>query len=507
METISANKKIAKNTITLYIRMGITMLISFFTTRITLEVLGVEDYGLNNVVASVVTMFGFINGSMGTAIQRFFSIEIGKNKGQALSRIFGTGLYLHGIVALLSLLIAEIFAIFFLEKMNIPAERLYAAQVVFQISTLSLIISILNVPFAALLRAQEEFSKIAILDILQSILKLAVLFLLYRINYDKIIILSFLNFLVTLIYVVSITIITKKLYKEIRFKVVRDKELMRKMLNFISMLLFTILALVADKQGVVIIVNVFFGLAINAAYAIAFSVSSILEFFAMNFKQSVVPQLMAAYGAKDMTRMYKLLYLGTKVTFLLMIVISVPAICEIDYLLKIWLKNPPEFTSAFTILTIIAVNIDTFYYFIYQAVHASGKIKQQQILTTISYFLSIVLVYLAFKMGGNFYYAVYIPIAFSIIRNVVVIYSAKKVIDFDVSQFIYKIILPSLIIVIIVFSFSGFIIIMMQSSIYRLILIAFTNLVLSFILGYFLMLSKQERLSLSRLFIKFNQHK
>ncbi|MCU7694610.1 lipopolysaccharide biosynthesis protein [Haoranjiania flava] len=494
MTVISSNKKIAKNTATLYIRMGITMLISFFTTRITLEVLGVEDYGLNNVVASVVTMFGFINGSMGTAVQRFFSIEIGENRGGALSRIFGTSLYLHTIVAVVSLLIAEIFAIFFLKKMNIPVERMFAAQVVFQISILSLLVNILNVPFAALLRAKEEFSKIAVLDIGQAVLKLIVLFLLYNINKDKLITLSLLNFGITLLYVLLITFLAIKLYKNISFKIVRDKDLIKKMLNFISMLIVTILASVADKQGVVIIVNLFFGLTINAAYAIAFSVSSIFELFSMNFKQSVVPQLMMAYGAGNFERMYKLLYLGTKIAFILMLIISIPAIFEMDYLLDLWLGQPPQHASTFTILLVVCANIDTFYYFIYQAVHASGKIKTQQLLVTISYFLSVLFVYLCFKYGSNFYYAVYVPIVFALLRNVLIMLSAKKAIMFNIRHFLSNIVIRSFIISVILAGVAAFIVYSIPANIYRLLLITIINCLLAVICGYYILLDKKEKL-------------
>ena len=163
-----ANNKIAKNTIALYIRMAITMFISFFTTRITLEVLGVEDYGLNNLVSSVVALFSFLNGSMGTAVQRFYSIEIGKGEEERLGRVFGSGLSLHMLVAAITVVLMEVFAIFFLYKLNIPQDRIFAAQVVFQISIISMALNILSVPYTALLRTREEFSKIAIADVMQS---------------------------------------------------------------------------------------------------------------------------------------------------------------------------------------------------------------------------------------------------------------------------------------------------------------------------------------------------
>ena len=168
------SKKIATNTIALYVRLGITMIISFFTARVTLQQLGIEDYGLNNLVGSIVSMFSFINGSMGTAVQRFYSIEIGKGNQERLGKVFGVGIFLHIMVAAITFLIAEIFAIFFLHKMNIPEERMFAAQVVFQISIFSLALNIVNVPYAALLRAREMFSKTAMVEIIQAFLRLVV---------------------------------------------------------------------------------------------------------------------------------------------------------------------------------------------------------------------------------------------------------------------------------------------------------------------------------------------
>lgn len=496
------NKKIATNTIVLYIRMGFTMLISFYTTRVTLEVLGVEDFGLNNVVASVVSMFSFINGSMGTAVQRFFSVSIGSNNRDDLSKIFGVSLYLHIIVAIITLIISEIFAIFFLSGLNIPQERLFAAHVVFQISVFSLIANIINVPYSALLRAHEDFSKIAIIDIIQAILKLGILFLLLRINYDKIIVLSSLNLLVTLVYLLVITSFAKK-YKEAKFQIIRDKAVIKEMLSFISLLIFTVLASLFNRQGVIIAVNIFFGLTINAAYAIAFQVSNLIETFAMNFKQSVVPQLMQAHGANDSKRMNQLLYLGTKIGFLLMMLFSIPFVFETDYILKLWLKNPPEYASEFTKLIVIGVNIDTFYYFMYQSVHASGNIKKQQVLTSISYLLSIFAVFISFYFGFNFYFAAYIPIVFSIIRNFISLYSAVHTIEFDYKKYFIEIFLPCFIFLVFLIVISGIITVSMEISFIRFIILISANCILSLLLGYIILFNKNERTAIKKLFVSY----
>lgn len=221
------NKKIARNTIALYIRMTITMAIGFFTARVTLQQLGVEDYGLNNLVGSIVSMFSFINGSMGTAVQRFYSIEIGKGNENRLKRVFGTGLYLHIWVALITVFLAEIFAIFFLHRMNIPEERQIAAQVVFQISIFSLALNIINVPYAALLRAREMFDKTAMVEIVQAFLRLGILYFLIVIDFDKLIVLSVLGFGVTLYYVASLSILARR-FDESHSLPIKDNELIKK---------------------------------------------------------------------------------------------------------------------------------------------------------------------------------------------------------------------------------------------------------------------------------------
>lgn len=493
------NKRIAKNTVALYVRMGITMLISFFTTRMTLEILGLSDFGLNNVVASVVSMFGFINGSMGTAVQRFFSIEIGKNSKSSLHRVFGTGLYLHSIVAGITFVLTEIFALFFLSKLNIPHDRLWAAHWVFQISVVSLVLNILLVPFQALLRAYEAFSEIAIVDVLQAVLKLGVLFLLYHIQYDKLVALSILNFAITISYIGIIVFLARK-YKEVRFEFLRDKELVRKMLEFISMLIFTVLTALLNKQGIVVLVNLFFGLTINAAYAVAFQVSQMLDTFAMNFKQAVVPQLMESFGAQDMGRMNKLVFLGTKVTFLLMMLISIPLVFESSLILKMWLKEPPEHASVFLLLVVVGVNINTFYYFVYQAVHASGKIKRQQILTSVSYLISVFVIYLAFRFGGSFYYGAIIPIVFSIGRNFIVIYSAVYAIDFKVRSYFYNVVFPCLVLVLVLILLPTIAISFLDASIFRLFLILIGNVALAVGFGYYVVLDKEERLIIRNFF-------
>ena len=486
------NKKIAKNTVMLYVRTGITMIISFFTARVTLQVLGIDDYGLNNLVGSVVLLFSFLNSSMGAAVQRFFNIEIGRGNDEHLGKIYGVGLYLHIIVAVITVFLAEIFAVFFLEKMNIPLERMTAAKVVFQISIFSMALNIINVPNFALLKAREMFSETAMIEIVQALLRLVVLYLLFTINYDKLIIYSLLNLGVTLYYVVSLFVLTRR-FPEAHHLPYRDKYLIREMLKFISLLTITVLAEVARMQGLVILINLFFGLVINAAYAIASQVSNMVNTFVINIKQPIIPQMMAAYGAGDKKSMFSLIDFGTKITCLMMMLITLPIVFEIDFILNIWLKTYPKHTSNLVILVLININISSFTYFLYQGVHATGNITKQQIWMSSLYLLNIALIYLSFEVGAGFYFALYITIFISLCQCLVNIVLANKYYDYGIRLFLKNLLLPcfsvAVIVAIVLFLFTHF----MESSVLRAFIVFILGVGLCCLLGYYLILNKEEK--------------
>ncbi len=484
--------KIIKNTTAMYIRMGVTMLISFYTARVTLQVLGVDDYGLNNLVGGVVSLFSFLNASMGTAVQRFLSIQIGKGDNERLRNTFGVGLYLHIIIAVVTLVLLEVFAIFFLSKLNIPQERHYAAQIVFQLSSVSLVFNILSVPYAALLRAREEFANMAYIEIIQALLRLLNLYFLCTIAFDKLILLSSLNFLVSLLYVLALVILARHKYIEATAKTSKDLQLIKEMFSFISVLLVTVLASLFRDKGVIILVNLFFGLAVNAAYAVAMQVMSLVNTFALNFKQSIVPQMMAAYGANDTSTMIKLINTGTKITFLLMALLTVPLIFEVDYILRLWLQNPPEYSSQLVILILVNINIASFAYFLVQGIHATGKILWQQVCVSALYIITIILMWIAFKMGANLYYALYIMIGSSILQCIIDCYFAHKNYDYPSLLFIH-IIVKSTIVLLITCVCIYILTRMFEPSFVRLCLTLLLSTSLVCVLGYYVLLDNVEK--------------
>ena len=486
------SKRIAKNTVALYVRTIITMIISFFTARVTLQILGIDDYGLNNLVGSVVVLFSFLNSSMGTAVQRFFNIAIGKGDYEKLGRIYGVGVYLHIIVAVITIIAAEIFAFFFLGKMNIPEERMFAAHVVFQISVFSLALNIVNVPNYALLKAREKFSEMAMVEIVQALLRLIVLYFLYIVTYDKLILFSALNLGVTIYYVGSLFFMARK-YKESHHRPCRDRHLMKEMLKFISFLLVTVLAELGRKQGLVMLINIFFGLAINAAYAIAVQVSNMINTFVINIKQPMIPQMMAAYGAGDKKSMFRLIDFGTKITAIMMLAITLPIMFEIDYLLALWLKTPPEHTAGLVNLVLVNINIASFTYFLYQGVHATGNITRQQIWMSMLYVLNVLLIYLLFMLGLDFYSALYATILISFAQCVLNLIMAKKYYNYGILYFIRDSFIPCILITVISCSTLFVVVNILPDSIWRMIVVGIIGVSVCLLSGFFVVLNSEEK--------------
>ena len=486
------SKKIAKNTISLYIRQIITMLISFFTVRVTLEQLGVEDYGLNNLVGSIVSMFSFINGSMGTAVQRFYSYEIGKENNERLKKVFGVGLYLHLIIALITFVISEIFAIFFLKKMNIPTERLLAAQVVFQISIMTLVLGIITVPYSALLRARELFSKTALVEIIQAFLRLGNLYLLIVFSFDKLIVLSILNFFVSFGGIVVFVFMARR-FDEAHCFPSKDNDLIKEMLKFVSLLLITILAQLLNTQGVVMLINLFFGLTINAAYAVAVQVQNAVNTFVTNFKSSMVPQIMASYGAEDFNSMHKLINFGTKITFLLLLMVTIPLVCSTEWILTLWLKTPPEHSVQLVILILISINISSFTYFHAQGIHATGKIVKQQIWLSSSYITSIIAIFILFKCDFSFYYAIFVNMVVGLLQGCVNLYYARKCFCYSLWYFIKKILIPVIIVLGILVCGFYFETRINLPELHKFLIIGFTDVIAVPLIGYFILFDRIEK--------------
>lgn len=484
-------KKIARNTMVLYVRMAFTMVVSFFTARVTLQQLGVDDYGLNNLVGSVVSLLAFLQNSMGTAVQRFYSIEIGQQNVIRLKKVFSTALFLHISIAIITLGLAEVFAVFILSKMNIPAERLFAAHVVFQISSISLFLSIVSVPYAALLRAREDFDKMAMIEIVQSLLRLGILYLLVHVNYDKLITLSLFNFSITIICTSAMIWLAMQ-YNETHSRPYKVPEIFRQMMSFVSMLLVSTLASLAKTKGLVLLINLFFGLAINAAYAIAVQVSTVLQTFVANFKSPMVPQLMAAYGAGDRSEMIKIINTSTKVSAILMLLITMPVIFEAKSILELWLGEPPQYSAELVSLVLININISQLTFFHYQGIHATGKITLNQTILTCLSLIAILLIFLSFKLGFSFFSAMYINMIVSVLIVANGIFFSRRNYNYSVWDFLSilaRLLFVVALTIVCILSLKTY----LSPSFARLIVVLCATVFLLSILSFSFVFSKEER--------------
>ena len=347
-----------------------------------------------------------------------------------------------------------------------------------------------------MLRAREFFDKLAVLEVLQSFARLGVLYLLVHINYDKLISLSFLNLGVSLLYSGCIVFLALKNNKETHAKPSKDREILKQIFAFVSMLILSSMTSLCKTKGLVVLINLFFGLAINAAYAVAVQVSHIMNNFVLNFKSAMVPQMVSSYGSGDIVTMHKFINFGTKITGLMMLLLSLPVIFESQFHLTIWLKTPPQYAAELVSLVIININISQLTYFHYQGIQATGKITLNQTILTIFNVLAIVAYYLAFKLGASFYSAMYINFVISILIVTNGLVFSKRLYDYNVNSFLKRIVLRLVLIASFTVLTLTIICHYMAPSIVRAVVVFCVSSLLLIGLGWYVLLDRSERVRL-----------
>lgn len=339
------NKRIAKNTFLLYIRMFFTMAVTLYTSRIILNVLGIEDFGIYNVVGGIITMFSFLNGAMSSSTQRYLTFELGKGEILQLRKVFQTSVNIHWLIALFILVLGETIGLWFLqEKMVIPSERLDAAFWVYQFSIITMMIMIISVPYNAAIIAHEKMSAFAYISVMEVLLKLGIVYLLYFTQLDKLkfyaALLCGMQLMVRIIY----GLYCGRHFEETHYKWGWDGKLFREMLGFAGWNLWGGIAYVFFTQGLNIMLNVFFGPAVNAARGLAVQVQGAVAQFSLNFQMAINPQITKSYAKKDFTYMHSLIFRSSKFTFLLLTTLSLPLFIKADLILNIWLAVVPDYT-------------------------------------------------------------------------------------------------------------------------------------------------------------------
>ena len=407
--------RLAKNTVLLYFRMFLMMCINLYTSRIVLHTLGVEDYGIYNVVGGVVVMLEFINDSMTASTQRFLSFELGTGNKQKLREVFSTSINIHLIISLIIVLLGETIGLWFLhEKMVIPPERMVAAEWCFQLSIFTSVLNVLSYPYISAIIAHEKMSSFAYIAILDAVLKLVLVYLLLVFDYDRLIFYAILYAAEKLLIRMVYNIYCVRNFDECKYRWFFRKDLFKEMASFAGWKMWGELALVFYTQGLDILLNVFFGPVVNAARAAAAYAQTAVGSFASNFQTAINPQIMKTYASEQLKETHQLIYRGSRLTFCLLLTICLPLIVETPAVLGIWLKEVPDGSVTFLRLLLVILMIRQSTSVLVTTVAATGNIKKYEITMGVLMLSILPIAYIVLKMGGNpsSVFVVYLFIAF-----------------------------------------------------------------------------------------------
>jgi len=455
---ISENRRIAKNTILLYFRTIIVMFISLYTSRVVLQTLGIDNFGIYNVVGGMVSMFSIFSVGIVTATTRFISFELGRNDFNQLKKTVNSCITVLFIIGIIIIIAAELAGVWFLNyKMNIAHERMIAANWVFQCSLLTFFFNVINIPYNAIIVSHERMSAFAFIGILEASLKLIIVFLLHCFVLDRLVVYAILMLVCSLIIRLVYIIYCKKHFPEarqIRFSM--DRELIKKIFAFAGWNIFGSGAIIIRNQGINILFNLFFGVAINAAKGIAQQVNSAVYAFVTNFQMAVKPQIIKNYAANNLYRVHFLIKQGGRFSFYLLLLLSMPLFLETDLVLKIWLGNIPHYSTIFVRITLISLLIESMTRFIIVAVQATGEIKKMQMFVGFTKILALPIAYIMLKFGATPVVGMSIIIITEIITYFIRLYFAKLQLNFDTTDFMKNVTAKVLFVSIIAFIFPFF---------------------------------------------------
>jgi O-antigen/teichoic acid export membrane protein len=489
------NKRIAKNTIALYFRQIITMVVALFTSRIVLQTLGVTDYGINNVVGGVVMMFGFISGTLMSITQRFISVELGKGGDIAvLRKIFSTSMILHIAACVIVLILAETAGLWFLNnKLVIPAERMIAANWVYQFAVFGFVLSMLNAPLTALIISHEDMHVYGYMGIFDVVVRLLTVYLLVIINADKLIFLALFGFAVTCIVWFFYFIYCRRKYQYARFSLVYDNSLLKELGGYGGYTFLGIVFGILSTQGVNMMLNIFFGPAINAARGIALAVGNAVLSFGNNFRQAITPQLMKFY-TEDQKQMWILSERGTRMLFFLVFIFSVPFLLKTEFILKLWLGSVPEYAAIFTKLLFIDAMLGPLPYTSNIIINATGNIKAQQLICGCApAMIILILSYLVCKAGYAPQYVFIVPLLVRLPTIAAAFILIKKQTNFLMSLFIKKALVPIFVVSVISFLPFYFVNKLFSDLLFHHCIIIVTSMLWTGIVIMFIGMRKNER--------------
>lgn len=500
----SSNKRIAKNTLLLYFRQIITMVVSLYTSRIVLNTLGVTDYGIYNVVGGIVAMFAFLNSTMASASQRYLAFDIAQDNERKLAQTFSLTFLSYVIIAVLAFLLCELIAVWFLNsQMNIPEDRMAAANWVLQCSILMFVVNIMAAPYMSLVIARERMNVYAYACIADAVIKLIAVYLLGIIHFDKLKLYSVLmlctSSCITFFYVVY----CKHSFKECVHKLYFDKKRLLEMFSFAGWNVMGSVANILRSHGINIVLNLFFNPAVNAARGIAFQVNSAIASFSNNFYTAVRPQIIKTYASQHTDEMFNIIFFSSRLAFFLLTVISLPVLLLTDEILLIWLVVPPELASLFIQLTILNSLVEVLNFPLVNGLQACGKIRGYQVFISFAYITVLPISYILYKIGFPEETAMVVNIIVVVLCAIPRLWFCKRYIHLSIRAYLIQVMAR----VLLVFALSYLIgwslasiaipVGMIASTLSKFLLIAIETCVIIWLLG----LTKQERTRITGLIL------
>ena len=439
--TAADNKRIAKNTGLLYIRQLITLGISLYTSRLTLQVLGESDFGVYATVAGFTALLSTLTSSLTAGTQRFITFELSRNDLNKLNRVYCTSINIHVFLSILLIIFGECFGSWFIfNKMTIPTDRVMSAFCVFQFTIFNSALTLINIPNISEIIAHEDMGTWAFVSILDSLLKLFAVIMLYFISYDHLIAYAFFLFVIQFIIRSLSKIWCKRKYIEARYHFIWDKPLLKSMLSVTGWAGLNNLAITGFIQGVNLLLNVFFGPVLNAAYTVAMQAYSGIRQFCSSFQLASNPQIIKLYSTNELEKMHNLLFTVCKLSFFLIFVLALPFIINAEYVLTVWLDKVPSHTESFFILLLIYAFIDVLAYPLDIAAQATGKLKHYSIAISLIVLSTLAITYVAFSLNAIPETVYIIAIIVSWFCLIVRISFLRKMIEIDAIQFLKKVV-------------------------------------------------------------------
>ena len=426
--------------------MAFVMIVTLYTSRVILRELGVTDFGIYNVVAGFVSMFSFLNTSLTASIQRFYNYENGQRGSEGFHQVFTTSFYIQLFLAIIILLLLETFGLYYLNnELVIPVDRLPAARYVFHMSSLSLFFVIMQVPYSAAVIAKEYMDYYAVVGVIDVLLKLLIVILLPFISADNLIVYSLALLLISVIDFALYYIYSKRKIQEVKLDSTFNSSIFKSMLSFSGWSILGSSAQVVRNQGLNIIINLFFGPAVNAARGISYQVKTALASFMANIPTAARPQLTESYARGDIDRSKQIMFTISKICFYLIYIIALPVFFDLDYLLHLWLgETIPEYTLIFSKIIIVITIVETFNWPISMMIYATGKIGMYNVITSIIGVLLLPITYILLRIAPNPNLAYYASLCISVLVQVASILCLGRVAAIKPSEYMRKVIYPSI---------------------------------------------------------------